>query len=45
MRYFFVPELFLALQLEQLEPLAVTEWLSQREPGRDTWSVAVVAKS
>lgn len=45
MRYFFVPELFLALRFEQLKPLAVTEWLSQREPGRGTWSVAVIAKS
>lgn len=45
MRYFFVPELFLALQSAQLEPLGVTEWMSQREPGRATWNVAVIAKS
>jgi SAM-dependent methyltransferase len=45
MRYFFVPELFLALQTVQLEPLAATEWMSQREPDRGTWSIAVVAKS
>jgi SAM-dependent methyltransferase len=45
MRYFFVPELFLALQMARMEPLAVTEWMSQREPGRGTWSIAVVAKA
>ena len=45
MRYFFVPELFLALQTARLEPVVVTEWMSQRDPGRGTWSVAVIAKS
>jgi SAM-dependent methyltransferase len=45
MRYFFVPELFLALQSVQLEPLAVTGWMSQREPDLATWSIAVVAKT
>jgi hypothetical protein len=45
MRYFFVPELFLALQAVRLKPLTVTEWMSQREPGRGSWSVAVVAKA
>jgi SAM-dependent methyltransferase len=45
MRYFFVPELFLALQTVRLEPVVVTEWMSQREPGRGTWSVAVVARA
>jgi SAM-dependent methyltransferase len=45
MRYFFVPELFLALQTVRLKPLTVTEWMSQREPGRETWNVAVVAKA
>jgi SAM-dependent methyltransferase len=44
MRYFFVPELFLALETVGLKPLLVTEWMSQREPGLATWSVAVVAK-
>jgi SAM-dependent methyltransferase len=44
MRYFFVPELSLALRMVRLEPLAVTEWVSQREPDRGTWSIAVVAK-
>jgi SAM-dependent methyltransferase len=45
MRYFFVPELFLALRIVRLEPLAVTEWMSKHEPGHGAWSVAVVAKS
>jgi SAM-dependent methyltransferase len=45
MRYFFVPELFLALQIADLEPLTVTEWMSKHEPGRGAWSIAVVAKS
>jgi SAM-dependent methyltransferase len=45
MRYFFVPELFLALQNVRLEPLVVTEWMSEHEPDLGTWSVAVIAKS
>ena len=45
MRYFFVPELALALQSVRLKPLAVNEWMSQHEPSRATWSIAVVAKS
>jgi SAM-dependent methyltransferase len=45
MRYFFVPELFLALQTVQLEPLAVTEWMRKHEPGRGTWSITVIARS
>jgi len=45
MRYFFVPELFLALQAVRFKPLTVTEWMNQREPGRETWNVAVVAKA
>jgi SAM-dependent methyltransferase len=45
MRYFFVPELALALQSVRLEPLAVNEWMSKHEPSRATWSIAVVAKS
>jgi SAM-dependent methyltransferase len=45
MRYFFVPELYLALRIARLEPLAVTEWMSKHEPGHGAWSVAVVAKS
>jgi len=45
MRYFFVPEVFLALQTVRLQPLTVTEWMSQHEPGSGTWSVAVVAKA
>jgi hypothetical protein len=45
MRYFFVPELFLALQTVQLKPLAITEWMSERQPALATWNVAVVAKA
>jgi hypothetical protein len=45
MRYFFIPELLLALQIAGLELLAVTEWMSQRDPGRGTWSVTVIAKA
>jgi SAM-dependent methyltransferase len=45
MRYFFVPELFLALQTVQLAPLVVTEWMSEHEPGLGTWNIAVVAKA
>jgi SAM-dependent methyltransferase len=45
MRYFFVPELFLALRIADLAPLAVTEWMTEREPGRETWNIAVVARA
>jgi len=45
MRYFFVPELFLALQAARLKPLTVSEWMSHREPDRGTWNLAVVAKA
>jgi SAM-dependent methyltransferase len=45
MRYFFVPELLLALNTVHLKPLEVAEWMSQREPGRGTWSIAVIAKA
>jgi len=38
MRYFFVPGLLLALQTARLELLAVTEWMSDREPGQRTWN-------
>lgn len=43
-RYFFIPELFLALWIADLEPLAVVEWMTGREPGRQTWNIAVVAR-
>jgi hypothetical protein len=45
MRYFFVPELLLALHIAGLEPTAVTEWMTDHEPGGKAWSVSVVAKS
>jgi SAM-dependent methyltransferase len=45
MRYFFVPELFLALQTVQLQPLTVTEWMSEHGPRPGTWSVAVLAEA
>ena len=45
MRYFFVPELFLALRTVELKPLEVSEWMGQGEPGRGTWSIAVVARA
>jgi nitrogen fixation protein FixH len=45
MRYFFVPELFVTLQNVRLKPLAVTEWMSQHEPGLGTWNVVVIAQS
>jgi SAM-dependent methyltransferase len=45
MRYFFIPELFLALQMVQFETLGVTEWMSNHEPALKTWSIAVVARA
>jgi SAM-dependent methyltransferase len=44
MRYFFVPELLLALQIASLEPVTVSEWMSVDAPGCGTWSLSVVAR-
>jgi SAM-dependent methyltransferase len=45
MRYFFWPELALALQMTGFELVALTEWMTNREPDRRTWSVSVVAQA
>jgi SAM-dependent methyltransferase len=45
MRYFFWPELALALQMTGFKLLALTEWMTNREPDHKTWSVSVVAQS
>jgi len=45
MRYFFAPELALALQMTGLKMAALTEWMSEHEPDRTTWNAAVVALS
>jgi SAM-dependent methyltransferase len=45
MRYFFGPELALALQMTGFKLLALTEWMTNREPDPRTWSVSVVAQS
>ena len=45
MRYFFGPELALALQMTGFELVALTEWMTNREPDRRTWSVSVVAQN
>jgi len=45
MRYFFAPELALALQMTGFKLVALTEWMTDREPDRKTWSVSVVAQS
>jgi len=45
MRYFFAPELALALQMTGFELVALTEWMTDREPDRRTWSISVVAQS
>jgi SAM-dependent methyltransferase len=45
MRYFFAPELSLALEKTGFELLALGEWMTHRVPDIRTWSVSVVAKS
>jgi SAM-dependent methyltransferase len=45
MRYFFAPELALALQMSGFKITALTQWMSDREPDCHTWSVSVVAQS
>jgi SAM-dependent methyltransferase len=44
MRYFFKPEIELMLSISQMQLLDCREWISQREPGFETWSVYCVAK-
>jgi SAM-dependent methyltransferase len=45
MRYFFAPELALALQMTGFKLVALAEWMTGREPDSRTWSVSVVAHS
>ena len=45
MRYFFLPEIELALQTSGFCLLACTEWMSDRPAGHNTWNVVVVAQS
>jgi SAM-dependent methyltransferase len=45
MRYFFAPELALALQMTGFKLAALTEWMTDREPDCRTWGVSVVAQS
>jgi SAM-dependent methyltransferase len=44
MRYLFKPEIELMLSLSQMQLVDCREWISQREPGVETWSVYCVAK-
>jgi SAM-dependent methyltransferase len=45
MRYFFIPELSLALRIARFRLLAVAEWMTAREPDETTWNVSVVAQT
>jgi SAM-dependent methyltransferase len=45
MRYFFAPELALALQMTGFKMAALSEWMSEREPDCQSWNVSVVALS
>lgn len=45
MRYFFPPELALALQMTGFCVVTLSEWLTGREPDSRTWNVSVVARS
>ena len=44
MRYFFAPELALALERTGLKLVAVAEWMSGREPDGNTWYVSAVTQ-
>lgn len=44
MRYLFSPEIHALLNRFQLEPIQSAEWLSQKDPGFDTWGVYFVAR-
>jgi SAM-dependent methyltransferase len=44
MRYLFKPEIELLLSISQMKLIDCREWISQQEPGLDTWSVYCVAK-
>jgi len=45
MRYFFAPELSLALQMTGFDFVILAEWMTGRVPDRTTWSISVVAQS
>jgi len=44
MRYLFSPEIELFLSQQRLRLLASFEWMSEREPGVDTWGVCFVVR-
>ena len=44
MRYFFAPEISLSLQITGFDLLALSEWMTGREPDKSTWNVSVVAR-
>lgn len=44
LRYLFKPELDLLLNGSGLTPLLYREWMTDREPGLDTWAIYVVAR-
>jgi SAM-dependent methyltransferase len=45
MRYYFAPELSLALEMTGFKLVALAEWMTGREPDNRTWSVLVIAQS
>ncbi|HEY9637599.1 MAG TPA: class I SAM-dependent methyltransferase [Coleofasciculaceae cyanobacterium] len=44
MRYLFKPEIDLLFRDFQLEPIECREWMTNREPGFDTWGVYCVGR-
>lgn len=44
MRYLFKPEIDLLLTNYQLEPIKYREWMTNREPGLDTWGVYFIGR-
>jgi SAM-dependent methyltransferase len=45
MRYFFAPELAMALEVTGLKLVALSEWMTDRAPDKQTWNITVVAQS
>jgi hypothetical protein len=45
MRYLFKPEIEILLRQLQMEVIDAREWMSDQEPGFNTWGVYFVVKS
>ena len=45
MRYFFAPELSLALKMTGFHLVTLAEWMTGREPDASTWNISVIAQA